>query len=28
MGAIDSYLNEHGTQGSALGTPWNPTILL
>ena len=28
MGAIDKYLTEHGTQGSALGTPWVPAILL
>jgi hypothetical protein len=28
MGEIDKYLTQHGTQGSALGTPWNPTILL
>ncbi|MCE0812075.1 TIGR01212 family radical SAM protein [Buttiauxella sp. A2-C1_F] len=28
MGAIDKYLTEHGTQGSAIGTPWSPAILL
>ena len=28
MGAIDKYLTERGTQGSALGTPWVPAILL
>ena len=28
MGAIDKYLTENGTQGSALGTPWVPAILL
>ncbi|RPH20815.1 TIGR01212 family radical SAM protein [Buttiauxella warmboldiae] len=28
MGAINNYLIEHGTQGSALGTPWSPAILL
>lgn len=27
MGAIDKYLTEHGTQGSALGSPWTPAIL-
>ncbi|MFB0711289.1 TIGR01212 family radical SAM protein [Buttiauxella noackiae] len=28
MGAIDKYLTEHGTQGSAIGIPWSPAILL